>query len=436
MSTSFLRLLALGLIGGLWPVERAQGQDIESEPIAYARSVPRNRISRLDDALQSGRATLAHDPRFGYLPALLKALEVPASSQMLVYSKTSLQRHRITPRTPRALYFNDDVYIGYCHDGDVLELSVADDELGTVYYSLAQDGEAEPRLVRQTENCLICHAATATRQVPGHLARSVYVDASGLPMLASSTYRTDYTSPFDQRWGGWYVTGTHGSQRHLGNYVHRNYEQPERTDKSAEQNVTSLADRFDVTNYPTPHSDLIALMVHEHQITFHNAVVYANFMTRQATHYETTLNAGLGEPTGTRWESTGRRIESGCEPLVECLFFCEETPLTDPLRGTTSYADDFVKQGPRDDRGRSLRDFDLKRRMFRYPCSYLIYTSAFRNLPLEAWQYVRRRMHEVLDGKDKSGKFDHLSQEDRRAIREILTATLPEFREPTRVSID
>lgn len=433
--------MKLGLVWGCWACcaawsALAAGQDFESEPISYAKQPADNAVSRLFRQLEQGGNQLAYHPQFGYLPALLKALDVPISSQTLVYSKTSLQRHRIAPRTPRAIYFNDDVYIGYCHDGDVLEVSVADDRLGTVFYSLDQAEAAVPHLVRQTDNCLICHGSSATRQVPGHLVRSVYVDASGLPLLASSTYRTDYTSPFNQRWGGWYVTGTHGDQKHLGNYVHQGHGQPERADNSAGQNVASLADRFDTGNYLTPHSDLVALMVLEHQTAFHNALVFANFQTRQATHYETTLNEGLGEPNGTKWESTGRRIAAGCEPLVECLFFCEETELTAPLRGTSTYADDFVRRGPRDAAGRSLREFDLAKRIFRYPCSYLVYTSGFRNLPPEAMQYVQRRMHEVLDGTDASGKFEHLSSADRRTIREILTATLPEFRLPTHVSVD
>ena len=433
--------IGLGIAGVSWVCcaawsADAAGQDFESEPISYAKQSADNPVSRLFRQLEQGDNRLAYHPQFGYLPALLKALDVPVSSQTLVYSKTSLQRHRIAPRTPRAIYFNDDVYIGYCQDGDVLEISVADDRLGTVFYSLDQAETADLHLVRQTDNCLICHGSSATRQVPGHLVRSVYVDASGLPMLASSTYRTDYTSPFNQRWGGWYVTGTHGNQKHLGNYVHQGHGQPERADNSAGQNVASLADRFDTSKYLTPHSDLVALMVLEHQVAFHNALVFANFQTRQATHYEKTLNEGLGEPAGTAWESTGRRIAAGCEPLVECLFFCEEAELTAPIRGTSAYADEFARRGPHDAAGRSLHEFDLSRRIFRYPSSYLIYTSGFRNLPPEAMQYVRRRMHEVLDGTDASRKFAHLSADDRRAIREILTATLPEFRLPTQVSAD
>lgn len=415
------------VVAVLLPWSSAAGQDFEREPIDYAKRTPHNRVSQLIADLEAGRKTLRYEPHFGYLRSLLKALDVSPSSQTLVFSKTSLQRQRIAPSTPRSLYFSDDTYVGFCQDGDVLELSTVDDELGGVFYTVDQTADAPPRILRQTDNCLICHASSSTKSVPGHLVRSVYSDPSGMPILSSGTYRTDHTSPFAQRWGGWYVTGTHGAQRHLGNLVVPGRVQPERTDNAAGQNVTSLADRIDVRRYLTPHSDITALMVLEHQADFHNLLTQANFATRQALHYEASLNRELGEPADKRWDSTNSRIRSACDDLVEYLFFCDEAPLTDAIAGTSQFAEEFTRQGPRDARGRSLRDFDLSRRMFKYPCSYLVYSSAFAALPPEARDYVFRRMHEVLGGKDADGRFKHLSADDRRAIREILVDTLPGF---------
>jgi hypothetical protein len=421
----------LAWIGGLLMLALASpvdAQDFEQEPIEYAKRQAHDRVARLADDLQIGRVQLKHDDRLGYLPSLLAALDVPTSSQMLVFSKTSLQRHRITPRTPRAVYFNDDTYVGYCQDGDVLELSAVDDDLGAVFYTLGQDATSPPKFIRQADDCLICHASSATRHVPGHLVRSVYCDVAGLPILSSGSYRTDYKSPFKHRWGGWYVTGTHGDQLHLGNFIHRSHDNPERADYSAGQNVTDLADFCNVKPYPTPHSDLVALMVLEHQALVHNLITQANFGVRQALHYEAMLNRDLGDSEVKRWESTTSRIKSVCEPLVEGLLFCEEAELTGPIRGTSKFAEEFAERGPQDRQGRSLREFELSRRMFRYPCSYLIYSSSFRALPSEAKQYVWRRLQEVLDGRDESGKFAYLSADDRRAIREILTETHAEFR--------
>lgn len=407
--------------------DAVRGQDFEQAPINYAKRTPNNAASRLFADLEAGRKTLKFDEEFGYLPALLDALRVPRSSQTLVFSKTSLQRSRIAPETPRALYFNDDVYIGYCQQGEVVEISATDDELGTVFYTLDQRETHVPLWTRQTDNCLTCHASSSTNNVPGHLIRSVYSDVQGFPILSASSYRTDQTSPLEHRWGGWYVSGTHGAQKHLGNLVIRTHDEPEAVDNAAGQNVVDLSKLVDTERYLTPHSDLVALMVLEHQAPAHNRITHANFATRQALHYEAELNRELGEPAGKRWESTTSRIKSACEPLVEYLLFCDETPLTERIAGSSRFAEEFAAPGPRDKRGRSLRELDLTKRMFRYPCSYLIYSSSFAALPKEAKSYVYRRLHEILDGGDESPKFRHLTPGDRRAVREILRDTLPDF---------
>lgn len=404
-------------------------QEFEQAPIEYSKREPKNRVTKLIAEIKAGRTTLTAEPRTGYLRSLLAALEVPESSQMLVFSKTSLQRQRIAPDTPRALYFNDDTYVGFCQDGEVLELSVVDNELGSVFYTVDQDVHATDRFARHTDNCLICHGSSATKGVPGHVVRSVYSDADGLPILSSGTFRIDHTSPLKNRWGGWYVTGTHGKQTHLGNLVIRNKQDPEKADNSQGQNVTDLSKLFDTSCYLTPHSDIVALMVLEHQVDLHNYITQANFGTRQAVHYELSLNRELGKPLTERWDSTKSRIKSSCEPLVEYMFFCEEAPLTHKITGTSKFAAEFAQRGPRDSKGRSLRELDLETRMFKYPCSYLVYSESFATLPAEAKSYVFRRMREVLTAPEPEKKFQHLSDADRVAIREILHETLPGFAE-------
>jgi len=405
----------------------ALAQEFEQEPIRYSQSQPDNRVSRLIERFNAGESKLTHEAHFGYLRLLLAELDVPISSQMLVFSKTSLQRHRIAPRTPRALYFTDDVYVGFCQQGDVLEISAVDPQLGTVFYTLDQDTSEPPHFRRQTDNCLICHGSSQTKEIPGHIVRSVFADAGGLPILSSGTYRIDQTSPLEKRWGGWYVTGTHGDQKHLGNLIVRERRMPEEIDNSAGLNQTSLASRFDTSNYLTGHSDIVALLVLEHQADAHNYITRANFFTRQAMHYQHALNRELEEPPDHLWDSTKSRIKSAGEPLVEYLLFSDEAKLTAPIRGTSGFAEEFAQRGPRDRQGRSLRDFELSTRLFKYPCSYLVYSPSFAALPQEAKDYVLRRMSEVLNGQDQSGKFTHLSAADRKALREILQDTLPDW---------
>jgi hypothetical protein len=397
--------------------------DFEEAPIRYSAAQPANKVSRMVERIERGEAKLEYDQDFGYLKALLERLEVPQSSQMLVFSKTSLQRQRISPRTPRALYFNDDVYVGYCASGEVLEVSVADPQLGTVFYTVDQERGDRPAIVRQTDNCLICHGSSQTQNVPGHVVRSVFADSEGQPILASGTYRIDHTSPLAQRWGGWYVTGTHGDAKHLGNLIVKNRRDPEKQDLTPNMNLTDLGERFERDSYLTPHSDIVALMVMEHQTMAHNLITRANFTARQAQQYQDALNRELGKPADHVWDSTKSRIKSVGEPLVKCLLFSEEAKLDAKISGTSGFAEEFAARGPRDDQGRSLRQLDLERRLFKYPCSYLIYSEAFDALPPLAADYVWKRLHEVLTGADQSRDFAHLSADDRQAILEILKAT-------------
>lgn len=402
----------------------------EQKPIEYSQTTPRNPISELQESLSRGDISLRHDPRLGYLASLLEVLDVPVDSQMLVHSKTSLQRQRISPRTPRAVYFNDDVYIGYCQAGEVLEISVADPQLGTVFYTLDQRERDNPVFLRQTDKCLICHGSSQTDGVPGHLVRSVFVDGSGLPLLGEGSHRVDHATPLEHRWGGWYVTGRHGEQRHLGNLISPGGKVNRPIDNEDGHNVLTLEDRFATEQYLTGHSDIVALMVLEHQAMVHNLLAKANFTTREALYYEREFNRALGEPAENRLPSTASRIKNAGEKLLKGLLFVDEAALTDRIVGTSTFAETFSERGPRDRRGRSLRDFDLTTRLFKYPCSYLIHSSAFDGLPREAKDYVAGRLNDVLSGRDDDPSFSHLTSDDRQAILEILRQTKSDLWSP------
>ncbi|MFO0808793.1 MAG: hypothetical protein U0746_09240 [Gemmataceae bacterium] len=409
----------------------ARGDDFDRPPIDYSNATPVNRVERLRSRLKSGEVQLAFEEHFGYLRSILRELGVPESSQSLVFSKTSLQRHRIAPRMPRSLYFNDDVYVGFCQRGDVLEFSAVDPHLGTVFYTLDQEPAEKPRLVRQGDNCLICHGSTPTRGVPGHLVRSVFTDRTGQPILSASNFRIDHTSPLEKRWGGWYVTGTHGAQPHMGNLTTTSRDAQLPVDNPDGMNLTSLARRIDTGAFLTPHSDIVALMVLEHQAEGQNLMTQASFQTRVALYQEEEINRILKAAPSQRSESTTRRIAAVAEPLVKYFLFSGEAALTDQVRGTSGFAEEFAARGPRDSQGRSFREFDLKRRMFRYPCSYLIYSDAFDALPKPVHEYIARRFGEVLSGSDQSKEFAHLSAADRAAIAAILRATKPTLAPPS-----
>jgi hypothetical protein len=361
---------------------------------------------------------------------VLEQLKVPISSQVLVFSKTSFQRSRIAPESPRALYFNDDVYVGFVQGGEVLEFSAVDPELGGTFYLLEQAKTPAPVILRQTHDCLQCHASGKTQDVPGHLVRSVYPEETGQPAFNAGTFNTSHESPMQERWGGWYVTGTHGKQTHMGNVLVSDRAHPEQLDTKAGANVTDLSGKFDTSAYLTSKSDIVALMVLEHQVKMHNLITLANYQAKIAIHYARAINKALGEPENTISESTARRFQGPAEELVKYMLFVDEAELNDPVRGITSFTSDFSARGPRDREGRSLRDFDLNKRLFTYPCSYLIYSKSFDALPGPVRDHVYRRLWEVLTGQDQSPTYARRTAAERKAILEILRETktgLPEY---------
>jgi hypothetical protein len=405
--------------------------DFERPPINYSKAKPNNPIERMQEKIDAGKLQLPFHAERGYLSAVLNALQVPESSQVLVFSKTSLQRQRISPWSPRALYFSDDLYIGFCRVGQVLEISAVDPQLGTVFYTLDQQEVNRPRFARQTDACMLCHASSQTKNVPGHILRSVFTDRGGEAILSMGTSRVDQTTAIDRRWGGWYVTGTHGKQMHLGNLIVKNRNDRETLARNPEgQNITNLTSFMDTSKYLTPHSDIVALMVLEHQAEAHNLIARASIQTRLALHDQASLNKELGRAPDSYSETTDRRIRNVGDALVRYLLFSGEAKLTDKIQGTSTFAAEFVKNGPRDKKGRSLRDFDLERRLFKYPCSYLVYSNSFEQLPMPMKDYVYQQMHDVLTDRHYGGGFGHLSAGDRQAILEILRDTkkdLPEY---------
>lgn len=374
---------------------------MDDPAIQYTKGPVHDRVSGLQQRLAKGEIKLAHDNELGYLPALLQALGVSPDSQVLVFSKTSFQAPKIAPRTPRALYHSDDIAIGYVRGGDVLELAAVDPQQGVVFYTLDQWEATRPALVRRGE-CFQCHVGAFTLGVPGLVVRSVHAERTGYALLDAPAYVTDHRSPLKQRWGGWYVTGTHGTQLHMGNQTVENRDDPE-LDLSLGANVTDLAHYFDRYAYLRPSSDIVSLMMLEHKTRM------TNLITR------------LGWETRLRVDDA--RLAATAEELVSYMLFAGETPLTAPIEGSEAYAAEFMAQGPRDRQGRSLRQLDMTTRMFRYPCSFLIYSAQFDGLPQPAKDRVYRRLYEVLSGHDQGAAYARLSQPDRQAVLEILRDT-------------
>jgi len=424
----YIPRLASGLLRGLCLIPFAYGVT-QVGPTAeedYKSGRGSDPVAELQARIEAGTVKLTYEPKQGFLRSVLRELKVPASSQMLVFSKTSLQTAYISSRSPRAIYFNDQVYVGWIRNAPNIEIASIDPKRGPMFYTLANEPGPRAAFARQTDECLQCHEGMMTKHVPGLAFRSVYAGADGMPRLASGSFVTTYTSPFKERWGGWYVTGTHGSQRHMGNAFATGDERNSILNLDSGANVTSLRPKFDVSSMLTPHSDIVALMVAEHQMEIQNLITKAGFLTKNALRDE-AIFAPKGLLSGTHLDSTNSRIDHACEPLIKAMLCIDETKLTALVTGTSSFAAEYASSAPKDRQGRSLSQLDLKTRLLRYPCSPMIYSAAFNGLPGEAKTQIYRRLAEILAGKDGALRYPQLADQDGRAILEILRETLPEF---------
>jgi len=413
-----LMVLALGAGWAFSHMDESRILPSEHPAIGYWEAEPDDAIARLQEKILSGEVELDFDPRFGYLPAVLDALEIPESSQALVFSKTSFQAVRIFPRAPRAIYHNDTVSIGWVDGGDVVEVASQDPKLGVVFYTLPQVEVPTPRFALRTTECISCHVGGYTLGVPGLLVRSVHPDQSGTPARTPS-YITDHRSPLEERWGGWYVSGTHGSATHMGNATYLRGGRPYPLVGTETLNVTKLAPYISRQKYLRDTSDIVSLMVLEHQTRMTNLITRLGYETRIALHDDMTE----GGMTPEAEQAIARTVEE----LVRYTLFVDEAPLEAPVAGDPEFVQAFEARGLTDEQGRSLHQLDLETRLLRYPCSYLIHSEAMRALPAPAKDRVYRRLWEVLTGRDKSEDFASLSAQDRTAIHEILAATEPDL---------
>jgi hypothetical protein len=371
-------------------------------------------VALLQKQIESGEVKLEYsDGGWGYLPSVLNHLGINVDSQILVFSKTSLQFPKISPKAPRAIYFNDNVSAGYVQGGSVYEFTSLDPSQGLVFYTMDAQKTETPRFERKSNECLICHAPSGSLVVS-----SVFPSADGTPLITGTFFEgVDHRTPIERRWGGWYVSGTHGSMLHMGNAVAPNPDRPTDLEESGTQNLSSLSGKIDLSKYLTSTSDIVALMTIEHQTHATNLI---NGLSRQ---FRQPSDRG---PLDKSKNSQDRAIDQ----IVDYMLFVDEAPLQDPVQGVSSFTRTFPQRGPRDRHGRSLRDFDLQRRLFRYPLSYMIYSEIFDAMPSRARERVYQRLFDVLSGQDRSPKFGHLSDADRTAILEILRETkagLPDY---------
>ncbi len=401
--------------------------DTEYPPMHYEGLAQSNRIARLQARLDRGEVKLDFEPGHGYLRSLLKALDIDPSSQVLVYSKTSLQTGEIQAASPRALYFNEDTYVGWVQGTQQIELGTMDSTLDQVFYTLRNGSPSGAHFKRETTNCLGCHDSLSYSGggVPRFLLMSTYVDTHGDALTHEGSILVTDRTEFKYRWGGWYVTGQQGNEIHLGNMMVHNVQELTHLEGLRRGNLANLDALFDTKPYLTDKSDIVALQVLLHQSTVQDRITEVNWDTR------TALAKASKDPADghgvTLPPQIAKQIQDEMDALVDEMLFVSDPGYNSRLTGNSGFDKWFQARGPRDRHGRSLRELDLTTRLFKYPCSFLIYSDAFTALPVYARDYVYARLVNILTGKETDPQYGVLSAADRKAVVEILKDTSPQF---------
>jgi hypothetical protein len=383
--------------------------------IRYTERAAADRVARLNEELIAGRESLVADNRTGYLRSVLKALDIPAESQLLVFSKTGLQREHTRPANPRALFYNGSVVVGYIPGAAALEVASHDPAQGVMFYTVEQAASAGTARFSRRTTCLSCHLSAATLEVPGFIDRSNMVGADGQVMPALGSFVVNHQTPHTERWGGWFVTGNaaappYGPLGHLGNITVTPHPTSGPVILSDRVLIEWLNRPLEQDRYLASDSDLAALMTFDHQSYGLNLITRLN--------WEARITAAE-----SRAVSSTPAVQQRIQELAEYLLFVGEASMAFEVTPRKGFAEALAARAPKDHLGRSLADMDLKKRLLKYSCSYLVYSDAFAALPADVRHAVYRRMFAILG--DSAPRYAHLSISDRLDIAEILRDTAP-----------
>ncbi len=394
---------------------QAQVDAWDMAPLRYSDTPPQDRLSQLAEKWSKDPAALHGDTPLERVRDILAALHVPESSQVLVFSKTSKQNSLIEPDNPRALFFSRDCYCGYV-PGGMMEVVIQDPLLGPVFYLIDLGSPRKPlRVERNINDCLSCHATGNTENVPGMLVRSVYPDLNGRALLSMGTGLINHQTPVAERWGGYYVTGAISLQ-HLGNRTYVEGQQPE----PARYAWKDLIGKFDTSKYPRPASDIVALMVLEHQCQAHNLMTAASMNYKRAFYLGKVLDPNGNPDDG----SAGQVADHAAEKIVEWFLFSGEADQgADGVEGNDEFQKQFEASVPHATNGDSLSDFQLNGRLFKNRCSYMIYSEAFRQLPERVKSRVIAGLRKVLEATSDEDSHQEIKLSERHRTARILHET-------------
>lgn len=370
---------------------------------AYWKHEPQDLCTDLLKKVAARTEHLSSSSQEALTRSLLSALNVPVSSQMLAFSGSASQGSRVNSKNARAVFFNDEVYIGMVPGGFVEVIGV-DPEFGGVFYSFEKMRGGSTPAAERPEDCMRCHATPASGLMPGMIARSVIPSLAG-GRVHENIARTvaGHQIPLEERFGGWCVS----SAKPFGPTKEGLIAVPRGGNVKVEH--LKLSDLYDATKHLTRSSDILAHLLHEHQMGFVNRV--ANLLA----------NARDAGP-----DQSSYRLAPLERELVRYIFFADEAKLPPGgIVGLPRYVQDFTANRKPTKAGASLKDLDLSTRLFKHRCSYMIYTRQWQLMPAPVKTRLYARMKAALSGTDR--EFAYLPEAERHSIIAILRETVPDL---------
>ncbi|MFP6878288.1 MAG: hypothetical protein VCA37_15775 [Roseibacillus sp.] len=404
------------------PVASAQFyNDFELKPHGYFTRKPQDPMSLLMEKIDAGEVTITEENGKPLVERLLRELKLDKDTQVLVFSKTSLQKRAVSYRNPRAIYFNESVYLGWMPNGRV-EVASFDPEIGPLFYFQRQLDDTRSRLFVRTRSCLGCHAGNATNFIPGSLGRSVYPDRTGRVLKGIEDYRrSGHHIPLQDRYGGWFVSGQHGKMRHMGNSIATREDGQVTIDRKRFANLEKLDQFFPTDSYLAPGSDIAALLVFDHQVTMHHRLVEATYRARQAL-FDSKLDPMETDVAKLAAGRSIREFTEGVDKVIDYMLFREEIALP-KVSCDANFRRAFTANKRTDKGGNSLKDLRLDGRIFEHRCSFMIYSPSFEHMPPMLRGAIYDRLHQILTAQAPVKGFEHLGAEERTRIVEILRET-------------
>ncbi len=380
---------------------------------SYLDQTPRDPFSKFVKKIEKGDIKLNFNSEKEYLLSLFEELNISPFSQLLVYSTTSLQLSRISPSNPRAIYFNDDIYLGYVPGGQV-ELIGIDPELGAIPYIFnlpIKDDLKHPSIYR-SKRCMKCHASEETKGVPGLLLSSVIPGPGGGTIDAFRRGIFGHSVPYEERFGGWHISGDHPFSNSWANYTGI-------MQGGIIKKIPNPPGRFFSWNkYLTKQSDAIPHLILEHQVGFTNLCISITYRFREIKNQGRQEN-GSGE--------LNKFFKNETDALLSYILFQHEAELPkNRLSLDSQFVEDFENNRKSTDQSKLLRKLNLKDRLFELRCSYMLFSNSFRGLPLEIKKHLFEKLRFILSCDEKSipKEFSYFNNEERLKIHSILLKSL------------